>query len=1111
MSKELIENNLFHCFCQISNHIKPKIKEIITVATQNLVDLSNCLVDLHNVIGAKKFKEMDLMTKINYELKAWHNDLISVSLSSRRSLSRLMTDLSYILSTATGGENQELLSKFNAISEPIRRPWDPSLNVRTGECLRDMLLDLVLIVDPDIKGNFEARSEDFGLINSRISEMTDKTKAFLNLQSLKTFSQSHRIPSDNNGSSSKNLKSQEELLKKGVIVVSEQKVSQGAAEPASDPKKPNNLKNLEIEPYSSKKVITYEVEGETKKLTIQDIDKKGVFEFSEQKDSTGRSYTLKMIEEAESDYVCEEASNSQEGNRVHYLNKSEAKKFISQSEPVVRMPPAKAGSAQKLAEMLKKRGDTITETPEGELSTKRIGEDEGSGQVFVDGFDQKTQRKAPINLHYAYDLPLSIAFDKNKNNQMTSSGSLKGKQMAKKVTEKKTPPCNAKNQLPNDISMSSSTREINNLVSSFPASKKQITINQVSEDSQELHKTQEKRSDGQKINLKNSKFLKIKKTNKTSQLESNDLRSPPRGKKQLHQVLNNSNRSFNFSNNTFLPYICGGGNTHVNNLNKSISSSRKKLSALADKKMMRASKNSSSILGGISLINRPKNGQKAAAQPAIDFDYYSKETFGAKTEQMASDMNLAESTVGQHSSTLNYHNFIESSEMNKENELDSNEMSTNQLLKAKMITDSKVKLSTLFDKIDSNVNSRYKERSQEIKRSKRRPFHHPEDRSSSKKPKINQKRVKKVLGEHEEEPEGSISSVSSEMSSGFNDVYQFNAILKEISNHQRESKRLYIEAKRKEREVDELSCSERFRNNPFESKSIKMLAKEGYPMNSTAAISTSQPSHVIGSQPNLHLNSQGLHSHQASKFIFNNGNIFERTPKSRQCSRQGSGAISVSTRSFSRKNTPKLLSSVRMPCTPPKASKKLHTMSLANSGAKMSSGRRLRPNNRSQQQMIYGESSSPHASKSHKFGFDVTPKRRSSRKSSHRKPKNGHQQEDLFDNGRARYSNQRRRRLLKPGWKSLRTSSRFESDTKSRGGSASRGRKLGVGIIRRFNMKEFLLGRDSEKIHVNIQGVQKISISNDGDYLIFGGHGLHVLDISRPDFRMIRYDKSKSE
>ena len=61
-----------------------------------------------------------------------------------------------------------------------------------------------------------------------------------------------------------------------------------------------------------------------------------------------------------------------------------------------------------------------------------------------------------------------------------------------------------------------------------------------------------------------------------------------------------------------------------------------------------------------------------------------------------------------------------------------------------------------------------------------------------------------------------------------------------------------------------------------------------------------------------------------------------------------------------------------------------------------------------------------------------------------------------------------------------------------------------------FDVKSFFKNRKAEKLHVNIEGLQKIVISNNGKFALFGGQGLHVLDMRTDKFRMIRFDKTQS-
>lgn len=69
----------------------------------------------------------------------------------------------------------------------------------------------------------------------------------------------------------------------------------------------------------------------------------------------------------------------------------------------------------------------------------------------------------------------------------------------------------------------------------------------------------------------------------------------------------------------------------------------------------------------------------------------------------------------------------------------------------------------------------------------------------------------------------------------------------------------------------------------------------------------------------------------------------------------------------------------------------------------------------------------------------------------------------------------------------------------------------------KFDTKQFLVGKKAEKLHVNMcrqyseqGGLEKIVLSNNGKFALFGGKGLHVLDMRLDKFRIVRNDKQES-
>ena len=168
------KNGLYSEFCRTKSQTKPKIKEIITLAAKNLLDLTSCLVQIHKSINHPKYSSLSISKILDYEIESWHNELLSCGLSTRRNLSRLMTDLKYMLSSINGTE--ALFMDISKVTKIMKKNWDREMYKRTGNELKSNMLDIVLLIDPQIKGE-DVQEENYELINRRISQLTDQTKS----------------------------------------------------------------------------------------------------------------------------------------------------------------------------------------------------------------------------------------------------------------------------------------------------------------------------------------------------------------------------------------------------------------------------------------------------------------------------------------------------------------------------------------------------------------------------------------------------------------------------------------------------------------------------------------------------------------------------------------------------------------------------------------------------------------------------------------------------------------------------------------------------------------------------------------------------------------------
>jgi len=64
---------------------------------------------------------------------------------------------------------------------------------------------------------------------------------------------------------------------------------------------------------------------------------------------------------------------------------------------------------------------------------------------------------------------------------------------------------------------------------------------------------------------------------------------------------------------------------------------------------------------------------------------------------------------------------------------------------------------------------------------------------------------------------------------------------------------------------------------------------------------------------------------------------------------------------------------------------------------------------------------------------------------------------------------------------------------------------------RSFDPDIFMDGRFSEKIVTSLKNTQKIELSPDGNRIYFGGYGLHILDVSKEEYKLIRYDAKQGK
>ena len=168
---------LYQIFCQTNRTFQEKIKEIIALSTKNMLDLTKCLLMIHKKIKDAENKNIDVESKLGPKLNVWHDELISVSLNSRRQTSRLISDLKFLIGSLEGADS--LFEEIDEISTQIRKNWSSEQIGQTSSQLKATLFDLSLILDPELITNTPDRKSEAIIIEKKMNSLQKQGNLYL--------------------------------------------------------------------------------------------------------------------------------------------------------------------------------------------------------------------------------------------------------------------------------------------------------------------------------------------------------------------------------------------------------------------------------------------------------------------------------------------------------------------------------------------------------------------------------------------------------------------------------------------------------------------------------------------------------------------------------------------------------------------------------------------------------------------------------------------------------------------------------------------------------------------------------------------------------------------
>ena len=162
-------------FVKSKDQKKQKIKEIISMSTKNLLDLTSCLLQIHSKLNEPQNSAVS--SKFSQAIDDWHEELVSGAMATRRNINRLISDIKYLFGSVKGTDT--LFMYIDELSQTISEGWSLELMPRTYNSLKAMIVDLVLINDPALSGRQQEFQEELPSVLRNVEELQGRSQSFV--------------------------------------------------------------------------------------------------------------------------------------------------------------------------------------------------------------------------------------------------------------------------------------------------------------------------------------------------------------------------------------------------------------------------------------------------------------------------------------------------------------------------------------------------------------------------------------------------------------------------------------------------------------------------------------------------------------------------------------------------------------------------------------------------------------------------------------------------------------------------------------------------------------------------------------------------------------------
>lgn len=169
-----ISDGIYTAYQQSSELSRPRVKQNISQMLKNLIDACQTMVKTNQIMNSSEFRDLDAPSQLHSMIEAWHDEFTNLNLAYRRNLSKLMSDLKYLVGTLP--DSDKLFDSLDRSQKYLKENWDsdPMSNILILRS-KEKLDDIVRIADPSANFSSNIRETSSSRVTSNSRVLNTKT------------------------------------------------------------------------------------------------------------------------------------------------------------------------------------------------------------------------------------------------------------------------------------------------------------------------------------------------------------------------------------------------------------------------------------------------------------------------------------------------------------------------------------------------------------------------------------------------------------------------------------------------------------------------------------------------------------------------------------------------------------------------------------------------------------------------------------------------------------------------------------------------------------------------------------------------------------------------